>query len=256
MSASIWRGAPGALHLHGDLLPVRKRRAVHLADRGRGDRGRIEVQEEPLERVAQIVLDHPLGLLERERAHVVLERSQLDDDVRRDDVGPRREQLPELDEGRAELVEQLAQMLAARRARSLGLRGRGDARLGGAPGQEVGELVRLEEVPEAVPHHDLRDLREASEAAGCRLGHGVKCGMRRGVGARAASGGSLAERAERESRRARARQRGRPSEAGERDSDSRSLRRFVHGPGGTRSDSTCRYASPTAGRSVRRSTQM
>ena len=43
--------------------------------------------------------------------------AQLGDDVRRDDVGPRREQLPELDERRAELVEQLAQVLAARRAR-------------------------------------------------------------------------------------------------------------------------------------------
>ena len=95
----------GALHLHGDLLPVRQRRAVHLADRRGGDRLLVEVEEQPLDRVAEILLDHALGLVERERAHVVLERTQLGDDVGRDDVGPRREQLPELHERRPELVE-------------------------------------------------------------------------------------------------------------------------------------------------------
>ena len=102
------------LHLHGDLLAVRKRRAVHLADRRRRDGLAFEVEEEPLDRVAEVLDDHALGLLERERAHVVLEAAQLGDDVGRHDVRPRREQLAELHEGRAELVEQLAQMRAAR----------------------------------------------------------------------------------------------------------------------------------------------
>ena len=104
-----------ALDLDRDELPVRERRAVHLADRRRRDRRRIEVEEEALDRVAEIFLDHALGLLERERPHVVLEAAQLGDDVRRHDVGTRREQLPELHERRAELVEELTQMLAARR---------------------------------------------------------------------------------------------------------------------------------------------
>ena len=96
------------------MLPVRKRRAVHLADRRRRDGHRIEGEEETVDRVAEILFDHALGLLERERAHVVLEAAQLRDDVRRHDVGARREQLPELHERRPELVEQLAKMLAAR----------------------------------------------------------------------------------------------------------------------------------------------
>ena len=87
---------------------------MHLADRRGRDRHRVELDEQPLERVAELLLDHALGLLERERAHVVLERTQLVDDVRRDDVGTRREQLPELHERRPELLEQLAQVLAAR----------------------------------------------------------------------------------------------------------------------------------------------
>ncbi len=87
---------------------------MHLADGGGRDRRRLEVEEEPLERVSELLLDHPLGLLERERPHVVLQPAQLDDDVRRHDVGPGREKLPELHERRAELVEYLAQVLAAR----------------------------------------------------------------------------------------------------------------------------------------------
>ena len=102
---------------------------MHLADRGGRDRRRLEVEEEPLERVSQLLLDHPLGLLERERPHVVLEAAQRDDDVGRHDVGPGREKLPELDERRAELVEHLAQVLAACRA---GLRAR-PRRLRGDP---------------------------------------------------------------------------------------------------------------------------
>ena len=102
------------LHLDRDAAPVRQGRAMHLADRRGRDRRGLEVEEQPLERVAELLLDHALGLLERERPHVVLQPAQLDDDVGRHDVGPRREELPELDERRPELVEHLAQVLAAR----------------------------------------------------------------------------------------------------------------------------------------------
>jgi hypothetical protein len=131
------------------------------------DRRRLEVEEQPLERVAQLLFDHALGLLERERSHVVLQPPQLDHDVGRYDVGSRREELPELHERRPELVEHLTQMLAAR-GRGGALVGRhvGEALLRRAARQEVAQLVRLEEVAEAVANHDLRDLRQASDAAG------------------------------------------------------------------------------------------
>ena len=92
---------------------------MHLADRRGRDRHRLELEEQALERVPELVLDHALGLLERERPHVVLQPAQLDDDVGRHDVGTGREELPELHERRPELVEHLPQMLAARGAGSL-----------------------------------------------------------------------------------------------------------------------------------------
>ena len=113
------------LHLDGDTPPVRERGGMHLADRRRRDRHRIELGEQPLERVPELGLDHTANVGEWERAHVVLEGAKLDDDVRRDDVGASGEQLPELHERRPELVEHVPQVLAAGRGPSL--RG-GDAR--------------------------------------------------------------------------------------------------------------------------------
>ena len=75
-----------------------------------------------------------LDVLERERADVVLQPAQLGDDVRRDDVGPGREQLAELDERRPELVEHLAQV-----PRASGRRG---GRAAASARQQVGQLCR------------------------------------------------------------------------------------------------------------------
>ena len=149
------------LHLHGDALPVRQDGAVHLADRRRRHRFLLERGEELLDGELELLADHALDLGEGERRDVVLEGAQLDDDVRRHDVGTRREQLPELDERRPELVEHLAQVLAALGRCRLRLERHGCPR----PGQEVGQLVRLEPVAEAVPYGDLGDLRHAPEVA-------------------------------------------------------------------------------------------
>ena len=98
----------GSLHLDRDAVPVRQDGAVHLADRRRRDRPLLELDEELLELEPELALDDLADRGERHGPHVVLEPAQLGDDVRRHDVGARREQLPELDERRAELVEQLA----------------------------------------------------------------------------------------------------------------------------------------------------
>ncbi len=134
---------------------------MHLADRGGRDRLLVEVDERLLERQAELFLDHDTNLCEGEWAHIVLEAAQLGDDVRRDDVGPRGEQLAELDEGRPELVEHLSEMAAAVRADS-GIGARLHAR---RPGKDVRQLVPLEEIAEAVPDGDLRNLRETADLA-------------------------------------------------------------------------------------------
>ncbi len=155
----------GPLHLDRDAVPVRQDGAVHLADRGRRDRPLLELDEELLELEPELALDDLAHRGERHGPHVVLEPAQLGDDVRRHDVGAGREQLPELDERRAELVEQLAQADAACGT---------FLRLGRRPvppREQVGQLVAFEEVAEAVPDRDLRDLREPAEVPAGRLRH-------------------------------------------------------------------------------------
>ena len=152
------------LHLDDDPAPVGQRRAVDLPDRRGRDRRLLEVEVELLERELELFLDDSAGLLERERRHRVLERLQLEDDVRRDDVGARREELAELDEGRAELVEHLAQPLAARRALRV------DLHLAAEPRADGCRPAGLEEVAEPVPLRDLGDLRHAPQLPHCGPG--------------------------------------------------------------------------------------
>ena len=76
--------------------------------------------------------------------------AQLLDDVGRNDVRPRRHQLPELDERGPELVEHVPEPSAPRpgHLRCVG------GRLGGRPAQQL---------PEAVARGDLRNLTDARE---------------------------------------------------------------------------------------------
>ena len=104
------------------------------------------VRNARLDREPELLLDDPLDVGERERADVVLELAQLRDDVRRHDVGPGRENLTELHERRAELVEHLAQSAPAIRAVGL-----------------VARPAPLEQVPEPVPRRDAPDLRDAPQ---------------------------------------------------------------------------------------------
>ena len=125
---------------------------MHLTDRGGSDRLLGELEEQALDRLTELLAYDLLDVGEGKRADLVLELSQLDDDVRRDDVGPRGEQLPELHERRAELVEHLAQVLASLRRRRSVRRDLGRA------GKQVGQLVAREEVAEAVLDRHLSDL--------------------------------------------------------------------------------------------------
>src|SRR5439155_10863362 len=126
----------------------------------------LELDEELLERQAELFSDHLLDIRERERTNVVLEAAKLRDDVRRQDVRPGREQLAELDERRPELVEHLAQVLTALRRLPVEV----DART--ASRKQVGQPVGVEPVAEPVSDRDLRDLRQAAEIpGGRRLGH-------------------------------------------------------------------------------------
>ena len=143
----------GTLNLDDHLRVVRERRAVHLTDRRGGDRPLLEVDERPLDRQPELGVDDALHVLDRERRHLVLELPQLGDHVGRHEVGPCREQLPELDERRPELVQHLPEPPS-----SIGI-GR------------LGRASPVEEVAEAVPRRHAADLGDAREAPLRRLGH-------------------------------------------------------------------------------------
>ena len=135
-----------ALYLHRDQPPAWELREVHLPDRGRRHRHRVEGRVELLDRGVEVLLDHPLHVGIGERAHVVLELAQLGDDLGRDDVGARREQLAELHERRPELVERLAQVAAERRQVLV------------VDDRRPPQRPPLEHEPEAVPGRNLGDL--------------------------------------------------------------------------------------------------
>src|ERR687891_30592 len=80
------------------ILAVREHSAVHLPDRGGRDRKLVELDERLLDGQPELALDHRADVLEREGLDVVLQPPQLDDDVGWHDVGPRRQELAELDE--------------------------------------------------------------------------------------------------------------------------------------------------------------
>ena len=96
---------PGAQHLHGDGLPVclgaMHFSTMYLRDRGRGDR-RAELREHLAQRLGERGRNRGFRLGLRERRHPVLQRFQVARQCGPDDIGTRREELAELDVGRAE----------------------------------------------------------------------------------------------------------------------------------------------------------
>ena len=95
---------------------------MHLPDRPRRERRRLDRLEDVLPRHLQLLLHHVDDLGLGQRRDVVLELRQLVDDVGRDEVRPRREDLPELRERRPELFERVAQPPRAIRSRRCGAR--------------------------------------------------------------------------------------------------------------------------------------
>ncbi len=146
-SESICRGALGRCTLTTTSSPfgsvARCTCPIEAAATGRSSK----LEKRPLDRQAELLLDDLCDLVERHRGDVVLELAQLLDDVGGHQVGPRREELAELDERRPELVEHLAQ-----------------------PAPAVGELrvtaalAAVERVSEAVPRRDSADLGEPRDA--------------------------------------------------------------------------------------------
>ena len=85
---------------------------MHLRDRGGGDR-RPEARIDRGERLLERLGDDGFGLLLAEGRHLVLQHFEVAGDVRADDVGPRGEELAELDVGRPEPGQRRAETAGA-----------------------------------------------------------------------------------------------------------------------------------------------
>ena len=166
----------GTLHLDHGLLAVREDRAVDLGDRARGERLGLDVLEDVFPRHAELLLHHEDDLLLRQRRHVVLELRQLLDEFRRQEVGPRRQDLSELAEGGPELLERLAHPLCLAR-----------------PPDGPLFVRSSEELLQTVLREDRRDLRSACHQVGLGFLHrgagAEHAGRRRGARRRYAVGG-------------------------------------------------------------------
>src|SRR5262249_12226506 len=104
----------GTEHLDRDLRPVLQAPAMHLRHRRRRDRRLLERGEVLLEPPAQLGLDDLAHAGEGEGRHPVLELAQLVDHLGVEQVGSRRQHLPELHEAGAERGEQAAQHASAK----------------------------------------------------------------------------------------------------------------------------------------------
>ena len=104
----------GPQHLDRDLRAVGQPRDVHLRDRRAGDGRAVELGEHLVDRPAVDALQRGDHLLGRERRDAVLQLRELVGDVGRQQIAPRREHLPELDEDRSERFERAAQSHRAR----------------------------------------------------------------------------------------------------------------------------------------------
>ena len=97
---------PRPQHLNGDdplLVPVHDPGAMYLRDRGGGDR-LAELDEHAVQRGLKRRLDPPDRDLARKRRDAVLQPLQFARHCDADDIGPRGEELAELDIGRSEFL--------------------------------------------------------------------------------------------------------------------------------------------------------
>ena len=97
------------LHLDDDFLTRTERRGMHLCNGRRRQRLTLERAEDRLEGPQQIFFDHATHAVERLRRYLIAALAKLDDERLREDALSRRDDLSELDVGRAKAFGGYAQ---------------------------------------------------------------------------------------------------------------------------------------------------
>ena len=148
---------PRVLHLDRNGAAVPGDRPVHLADRGRRDRLGIPALEQPLRRLAELLLDHPGRQFRAHRRHAVLQPAERPADRRSQPVVHVAGHLAELDHDALHRAE------------------RGSHVVGGLHGQVVAQPLpvlagrheqprRAGRVPQAAAHGELGGRQPAVES--------------------------------------------------------------------------------------------
>ena len=154
----------GPQDLEDDLAPVAPDRPVHLRHRGCGERGLVDRLEEFVEAIPELARKTLADQRERHRRDRRMQLRELRRPRRRNEIGPQAQDLPELHEGRAELLHREPQPLRQRH----GLDGRIDRSaerpLQGSP-QRAFEVQFVDDVAKAVPHQHREDLAGAAGIA-------------------------------------------------------------------------------------------
>src|SRR5439155_25242356 len=148
------------LHLDHDRCAVRQARGVHLADGGRRQWDLIEIAEDGADGTTELRLDDGTNEVGLQRRSRILKFRQLELIDGRQQIGTRREDLTELDEGRAKLFQRSSDVLRPRQWLLV------TAAQDPPQGDEPFQPKDADEEAEAVPSQHLADL---SVAAGRRL---------------------------------------------------------------------------------------
>ena len=101
---------PEHLHDHGPSVHLRP---VHLSQARRGDRLALERVEELVHGLLELGLDDVDDLRGWIRRHLILQRADRGEVGLREDVGPRAQELRELDERRTEIRHRLGEAFGA-----------------------------------------------------------------------------------------------------------------------------------------------
>ena len=143
---------------------------MHLGDGGGGQRGLAEGAEHVAHRPSQFTLDDAARLGPGERRHLVLQSGEFVGDILGQHVTARGQELSELDEHRAQVLERHAQTL---RARGIGTAAKP------VPGQEAEQeahrpqQVRGEnDLVQAVADENALDRQQAEQFTGVDHEHG------------------------------------------------------------------------------------
>ena len=155
---------PGTPNLDGDDIPGSQRGPVHLGNRGSRQRYRVELEEEIIDALSQRLLNRAFRDARRQRWHSVLQKRELGDDLRRQQVRVGAQGLTELHERRSELLERQAEADGPARVWFDGTAKRGKHPPSG--GEIRTKVQCLEDVNEPISDQDRGDLGVAAHMRG------------------------------------------------------------------------------------------